>query len=87
MLGREHESRLLWDALASPQSEMVAVIGRRRVGKTFMIKSVYEKQWRFYQTGMKDAQKEEQLKNFSEKLAEYAGTSIRLKIPETWSKA
>lgn len=87
MLGRNHESRLLLDALASPQSELIAVIGRRRVGKTFMIKSVYEKQLKFYQTGMKDAPKEEQLKNFSEKLAEYAGTNIQLKIPETWSEA
>lgn len=87
MLGRNHESKLLQDALASPQSEMIAVIGRRRVGKTFLIKSVYEKQLRFYQTGMKDAPREEQLKNFSEKLAEYAKYNISLKIPETWSEA
>ena len=87
MLGRNHESKLLLDALASPQSELIAVIGRRRVGKTFLIKSVYEKQLRFYQTGMKDAPREEQLKNFSEKLAEYAKSNISLKIPETWSEA
>ncbi|MCU0374585.1 MAG: AAA family ATPase [Chitinophagaceae bacterium] len=73
--------------MASPQSELIAVIGRRRVGKTFLIKSVYEKQLRFYQTGMKDAPREEQLKNFSEKLAEYAKSNISLKIPETWSEA
>ena len=49
MLGREHESALLMDATATGQSELIAVIGRRRVGKTFMIKTVYEKQLRFYQ--------------------------------------
>lgn len=87
MLGREHESALLMDALATGQSELIAVIGRRRVGKTFMIKTVYEKQLRFYQTGMKDGPKEEQLLHFSEKLAEYAKSNISLKTPETWSEA
>lgn len=87
MLGREHESALLMDATATGQSELIAVIGRRRVGKTFMIKTVYEKQLRFYQTGMKDGVKEVQLKHFSEKLAEYAKTNIPLKTPETWTEA
>ncbi len=87
MLGRQHESALLMDALATSQSELIAVIGRRRVGKTFMIKTVYEKQLRFYQTGMKDGLKEEQLQHFSEKLAEYAKSNISLKTPETWSEA
>jgi AAA+ ATPase superfamily predicted ATPase len=87
MLGREHESALLMDALASNQSELIAIIGRRRVGKTFMVKTVFEKQLRFYQTGMKDGPKEEQLKHFSEKLTAYAKGSIPLKTPETWSEA
>ncbi len=87
MLGREHESALLMDALASGQSELIAIIGRRRVGKTFMVKTVLEKQLRFYQTGMKDGLKEEQLLHFSEKLTEYGKGNIPLKTPETWSEA
>lgn len=87
MLGREHENTLLRDALVTGQSELIAVIGRRRVGKTFMIKTVYEKQLRFYLTGMKDTSKEEQLSNFSQKLSEYANINVPLKTPETWSEA
>ena len=43
-IGREKEKETLLEALQSPEAEMVAVVGRRRVGKTFLIKKVYEKQ-------------------------------------------
>jgi AAA+ ATPase superfamily predicted ATPase len=87
MLGREYESARLIEALATGQSELIAIIGRRRVGKTFMVKTVFEKQLRFYQTGMNNGPKEEQLLHFSEKLTEYGKGNIPLKTPETWSEA
>jgi hypothetical protein len=34
LVGRNREQRLLINAYQSPESEMVAVLGRRRVGKT-----------------------------------------------------
>jgi len=40
-IGREPEIRVLTDALESPEPELVAVIGRRRVGKTFLVRHVY----------------------------------------------
>ena len=47
LIGRKKEQTVLQKALASKEAEMIAVIGRRRVGKTFLIKSVYEKQFKF----------------------------------------
>jgi uncharacterized protein len=41
LIGRKKEQDVLLKALNSNEPEMVAVIGRRRVGKTFLIRSVY----------------------------------------------
>ncbi len=43
-IGREKEIEILKTVLESNEAEIVAVIGRRRVGKTFLIKTVYEQQ-------------------------------------------
>ena len=50
-IGREKEKEILQEALQSAEAEMVAVVGRRRVGKTFLIKKVYEKQIIFSTSG------------------------------------
>ncbi len=40
LIGREREIALLEEALASPEAELIAVYGRRRVGKTYFLQSV-----------------------------------------------
>ena len=35
IIGRKEEQNLLKEALTSDEAELVAVVGRRRVGKTF----------------------------------------------------
>ena len=42
IIGREEEIKILQDLLASNEAEFVSVIGRRRVGKTFLVQTVYE---------------------------------------------
>ena len=44
LIGRKEEQVLLIEALQSERAEMVAVFGRRRVGKTFLIKQTYQDQ-------------------------------------------
>lgn len=44
LIGRQEERKILTEARHSGDAEMVAVIGRRRVGKIFLIKTVYQKQ-------------------------------------------
>ena len=39
LIGRAPEIRILKEALASPHSELVAIYGRRRVGKTYLIQN------------------------------------------------
>lgn len=54
-IGRQKEQIILKDALQSSESEMIAVIGRRRVGKTFLIRSVYDKKIDIEFTGVQNA--------------------------------
>ena len=42
MIGREKEKKVLLDAFSSDYSEFVAVYGRRRVGKTFLIRESFD---------------------------------------------
>jgi len=59
-IGREKEQALLKDAISSGESEMIAVIGRRRVGKTFLIRSVYHDNIDIEFTGVQNATRKEQ---------------------------
>lgn len=40
LVGREAERAELTDALASERPELIAVHGRRRVGKTYLVRAV-----------------------------------------------
>lgn len=87
MVGREFEIDILQGVLKTTNSEMIAIIGRRRVGKTYLIKNIYEKHIKFYLTGTQDAPIEEQLLNFSLKLKECSGSKKKIKIPINWTEA
>jgi len=63
IVGRKEEQTILREALASSEPEMVAILGRRRVGKTFLVQSVFSDQIDFEITGAQHATREEQLIN------------------------
>jgi AAA+ ATPase superfamily predicted ATPase len=86
-IGREKEKSILKDALTSYEAEMVAVIGRRRVGKTFLIKHTYAERLVFSVTGLQNAPIKEQLENFAYQIKEASGSSLPLKTPENWLQA
>ena len=87
IIGRETEIQLLEDALMSPQAELIAIYGRRRVGKTYLVRTVYEKHLSFEISGIKDASLEEQLENFSETLTSTLQLDLSLAAPSSWLKA
>lgn len=66
---------------------MVSVIGRRRVGKTYLIKTTYQDYIDFEITGIENAPRSEQLYNFAYQLTRVNQSSIPLKIPENWLEA
>jgi hypothetical protein len=63
VIGRQEEKELLKGIHRSGQAEMVAIMGRRRVGITFLIKN-YFRQFAFECTAMHNAGLDEQLENF-----------------------
>ena len=85
LIARDIEKRRLQDAYDSDKSEFVAVYGRRRVGKTFLIKEVFNSKFTFLHTGIADAPTEVQLNNFTSSLTK-AGLTINEK-PRNWFEA
>ena len=98
MIGREREQQDLESLIASEKSEFVAVYGRRRVGKTFLIRETCRYQFTFEHTGLKntysdvngdevpvkDATKK-QLAEFAVSLRRYGRTGKRK--PKDWFEA
>jgi len=62
LIGRQEEQEILRKALASTEAEMVAVIGRRRVGKTYLVEQVYQDRIFFQITGLQKQSMQKQLR-------------------------
>ena len=87
IIGREKEKEKLDKILQSNQAEFLAIYGRRRVGKTFLIRQHLKGQIVFELTGTKEGAKEQQLLNF---FGEYLRRTNRLKetqAPSSWHQA
>lgn len=65
MIGRLRESKELQDVIDSGRSEFVVVYGRRRVGKTYLIRNYFNNQFTFYSTGLANDELAVQLANFN----------------------
>ena len=65
IVGRTREKEILYKATQSERSELIAVYGRRRVGKTFLIRSYFNKDFTFKVTGIANASLQQQLANFN----------------------
>jgi AAA+ ATPase superfamily predicted ATPase len=71
MIGRKKEQEDLQRSVESKQSEFVAVFGRRRVGKTFLVREYFSNRFTFYHTGMANTEKHIHLSNFNSSLHKY----------------
>lgn len=85
LIGRKKEQALLRGLPESDQSEFVAVYGRRRVGKTYLIRESFGYKFAFQHTGILDAPMSEQLDEFRESL--YAAGLPECPAPKTWPEA
>lgn len=65
VIGRRAETKAMQALLNDDKAHMLALIGRRRVGKTFLIRKTYQEHITFELTGLKDATLEQQLLNFT----------------------
>lgn len=85
IIGRKKETALLNDLCTSSKAEFIAVYGRRRIGKTFLIDKTFGERYDFYMTGIYEGSKKEQLSNFKHQFEKYSGKEI--KQPKSWMDA
>lgn len=84
VIGRREELQLLDEYMQSGRAEFVALYGRRRIGKTFLIEEYFEHRFSFNVTGVIDGSRADQMEVFFLALQDigYVG-----KRPKTWMEA
>lgn len=87
IIGRKSEVLLLKELITSSKAEFVAIYGRRRIGKTYLVKNVYAEHISFEFTGTQNATLKNQLFKFSEKIKTFFGETPNSKPPATWYEA
>lgn len=73
IIGRKQEIDTLSRCIESDKAELIAVYGRRRIGKTFLVKNLLRDKFDFYTTGIYKGSRQEQLRFFNRQLSEYSG--------------
>lgn len=87
LIGRELEKRILKETLDSRVPELIALFGRRRVGKTFLVRQYFAGHLAFEFTGTRDVKLSLQLKNFTKALGKTSGNDKLYRVPDNWSEA
>ncbi|MCU0468602.1 MAG: ATP-binding protein [Arcicella sp.] len=87
IIGRKKEITLMESLKESSKSEFLAVYGRRRVGKTFLIRQVFENDFTFQLTGLANAKLQWQLANFYKALTKQNPHNSNIKPTSNWFDA
>ncbi len=88
VVGRNKEIEILRKAFHSKKAEMVALYGRRRVGKTYLVRSLFQKQAAYLEVvGLKDGKMSDQLQIFTKAISELFFSGTPLQIPKNWREA
>lgn len=85
IIGRAAEQEILRRRIESESSELIAIYGRRRVGKTFLVRQYFNDAFGFYSTGIYQGTKKEQLGAFNRQLEYYSGR--KWKAAKDWFEA
>jgi len=86
VIGRKKEKQLLDKVLQGDKSEFLAFYGRRRIGKTFLIREYLKDKFDFQLTGLANADTGQQLFNFQNS---YNRQAVRIleNAPKNWLEA
>lgn len=89
IVGRTAEIQRLNKVFASKEAELVVLYGRRRIGKTFLIREFFGlKDCIFFQAnGLQKGSLKKQLAHFTESLSEIFIKGIAIKPPTSWEEA
>lgn len=87
MVGREYEEERLKHSLKSEESELIAVHGRRRVGKTYLIRHCFAQDMIFEMTGLYNGSRTAQLTLFFKEIKNGSNKFSDKSIPTNWDEA
>ena len=87
IVGRKHEIERLTERYNSSTSEFIALYGRRRVGKTFLVTELFKDKPVFFSlAGQKKAGLKLQLENFKNALQKVTNSRLSLSTPSSWKE-
>lgn len=88
IVGREKEIELLQKLYDSKQAEFLAIYGRRRIGKTYLVTEFFRNKGVFFEiTGSATATTKEQLLRFHREFCGLFKKEAKLKSPKNWEEA
>lgn len=87
LIGRKQEKETFKHCLGSTESKLIALYGRRRVGKTFLVRKYFKSKIKFEVAGLHNGEMSEQLAHFTSTLAKYGWLEASLHPPKSWKKA
>ncbi len=88
IIGRFEELKILQKVYESEEPQFLAVYGRRRIGKTFLISEFFKNKGIYFEiTGMKEGSIKEQLFQFAYEFARQFNQGERVALPSNWAEA
>lgn len=88
IIGRREECGLLKEIALSNEAAFLAIYGRRRVGKTHLVRTTFSKADHYMEVmGSKDGNMRTQLMNFMDGFSETFATGLALQPPTSWREA
>ena len=85
IIGRDKEVKLLQNAVTDDKSHFIAVYGRRRIGKTFLIREAFNYRFTFQHAGLSEGGMKEQLFAFQASIKDAGGDSSKKR--KNWLEA
>ena len=87
IIGRKKEQQQLLKLSQAKQSVFLAIYGRRRVGKTYLIRTFFKDQFDFYASGVSNVSTAQQLAIFHHSLIEAGSGEDQFNLPKDWFEA
>jgi uncharacterized protein len=87
LVGRQEEIAIFDELLSTEKPAFVAVYGRRRVGKTFLVRQYFGKKFNFYFTGTANVNTRQQLSNFHAALVSQCPAAEQFEPAKDWFQA
>jgi hypothetical protein len=83
IVGRLREQAILKEVFENKKSELIGIYGRRRIGKTYLVREFYKQSIVFEVTGLFGASLQDQISNFTKEIRKRSRRTLR-DLPKNW---